>query len=56
MRCRLICLAARSSATATNSSPAMGTPARPRISTGIDGPAASKGWPVSSSIARILPE
>ena len=37
-------------------SPASGTPSRPRTSTGVDGPASVRVWPLSSSMARILPE
>ena len=42
--------------TACNTSPASGTPSRPRISTGTDGPALSIGWPRSSSSARARPQ
>ena len=41
--------------TTANWSPASGVPFRPRISTGILGPACSIGWPFSSSIARTRP-
>ena len=41
--------------TTTNGSPADGTPARPRISTGVDGPASFSWRPLSSSIARTRP-
>ncbi len=54
-RCSLTCLASLSSLSAKNSSPAMGTPERPTISTGTEGPADSTCLPRSSSIARILP-
>ena len=41
--------------TATNGSPADGTPARPRISTGADGPASVTARALSSSMARTRP-
>ncbi len=55
LRCRLTCLAAFSSFTATNSSPALGTPERPMISTGMEGPASFTVWPVSLIMLLILP-
>src|SRR5438046_531237 len=51
-----ICRALRSSETATRTSPAEGTPLRPRISTGSDGPADFTLRPPASSRARIRPE
>ena len=44
-----------SSANTSASSPALGTSDKPKISTGIDGVATSIGLPVSSSMARTLP-
>ena len=44
-----------SSASTTNSSPASGTPVRPRISTGIEGPADLMFTPFSSTKARTRP-
>ena len=43
------------SLTASNVSPAFGTSVRPRISTGVDGPATVTERPASSVIARTLP-
>ena len=40
---------------ATNTSPACGTSFKPKISTGVDGPASFTLRPLSSIIARILP-
>ena len=40
---------------ATNTSPALGTSLRPRISTGVDGPASFTRLPLSSIMARTLP-
>ena len=48
-------LAIFSSVSTTNSSPACGTPERPCISTGIDGPAASTCSPRSLFSMRTLP-
>ena len=39
----------------TNTSPAFGTPLRPKISTGVDGPAVLILFPLSSDIALTLP-
>ena len=50
-----ISFALRSSSTTKNSSPAFGASSRPRISTGIDGPASPIGFFISSVIALILP-
>ena len=59
-RCRrsrnsVISRARPSFSTTTNGSPADGAPLRPRISTGVDGPASVIGLPLSSSIARTRP-
>ena len=51
-----ICRALRSSDTATRTSPAEGTPERPWISTGSDGPALLTFLPLGSIRARIRPE
>ena len=51
----MISRARPSFSTTTNGSPADGTPARPRISTGVDGPASAIWRPLSSSIARTRP-
>mmetsp|Transcript_12109 Transcript_12109/g.52048 ORF Transcript_12109/g.52048 Transcript_12109/m.52048 type:complete len:338 (-) Transcript_12109:624-1637(-) len=40
----------------SNSSPAMGTPPRPMICTGVDGPASSSLFPYASAMARTLPQ
>ncbi len=48
-------LASLSFSQATNTSPAFGTSFRPRISTGIDGPASFTRLPLSSIIALTLP-
>mmetsp|Transcript_7123 Transcript_7123/g.17727 ORF Transcript_7123/g.17727 Transcript_7123/m.17727 type:complete len:366 (+) Transcript_7123:508-1605(+) len=40
----------------SNSSPAMGTPPRPMICTGVDGPASSSLAPYASVMARTLPQ
>ena len=49
-------LASFSFSVATNTSPALGTSLRPRISTGVDGPASFTRRPLSSIMARILPK
>jgi hypothetical protein len=46
---------ARSASMAMRPSPAPGTPAMPRICTGMPGPAWATGLPRSSSMARIRP-
>ena len=48
-------LASFSFSVATNTSPALGTSLRPRISTGVEGPASFTRRPRSSIMARILP-
>ncbi len=55
VRYKLTCLALLSSASAINSSPALGTPIRPNTSTGIEGPAVSTYIPLSFNMARIFP-
>ena len=57
LRCRysVISRARFSLSTTASRSPGSGTPSRPRISTGVDGPAASTGWPRSLSSARARP-
>jgi len=49
-------LASFSDSVDTNTSPALGTLFRPRISTGVEGPASFTLLPLSSIIARTLPE
>ena len=51
-----ISLALRSSFSTITSSPALGTSAKPKISTGIDGPASLISLPDSSNMARTRPK
>ena len=50
-----ICFISFSSSSTLNTSPALAAPFIPRTETGLDGPADSTGFPLSSCMAFILP-